>query len=73
MKLANKVINDKLSISEDCDLAVLNNVDKNSITYNRTFERIKKVIIKEFEEDNFEFTEVDIHAEIHHILELYNQ
>ena len=73
MKLANKVINDKLSISEDCDLAVLNNVDKNSITYNRTFERIKKVIIKEFEEDNFEFQEVDIHAEIHHILELYNQ
>ncbi len=73
MKLANKVKNQLLSISEDCDLAVLNNTNQNSLTYNRTFERIKKVIIKEFEEDNFEYQEVDIHAELYHILELYNQ
>ena len=73
MKLANKVKNQLLSISEDCDLAVLNNTNQNSLSYNRTFERIKKVIIKEFEEDNFEYQEVDIHAELNHILELYNQ
>lgn len=73
MKLINKIKNGTLSISEDCDLAVLINTNKSSLAYNRAFERIKKLIVKQFEEDNFEYQDIDVHAELSSLLEEYQK
>ena len=73
MKLINRVKIGRISKIEDCNLAILNNFDKNSVAYKNAYNAIKLVLIDEFEETEYQFDEIDIKIEILQILEIYNQ
>jgi hypothetical protein len=73
MKLVNKIKEQNLSITEDCHLAILNNFNKNSVAYQKSFLFIKELIVIEFNDVDFQFDEIDVNAEIHSLLEVYNQ
>lgn len=73
MKLINRVKIGKITIAEDCNLAILNNTNKNSVAYNKAYNTIKEVLIEEFEDSEYQYEEIDIKIEIHQILEEYNK
>ena len=73
MTLINMIKKGNLTISLDCDLAILNNTNKNSIAYFKAFNRVKPLIIKGFKENDFQYQEIDIKAELNDILNEYNK
>jgi hypothetical protein len=71
MNIFTMINENELSISLDCDLAILNNIPKNTKVYKNAYDRVKKIIIKEHFFDGFQYDEIDIKIEISQILEFY--
>ena len=71
MNIQNDIQNKTISIDIDCNLAILNNIPKNSKAYKKAYTIIESNIIDNF--NGYNYQQIDINIEFSQIMELYNK